>query len=135
MEFRLGGSMPHHSHPMRSALSVLSLLAGLICVFSAPRTFAQSGAWLTHSHDARHTGLSSVASQPLATVHWQTPVDLAPPSGEIFIHYGSPLVTSANTVVVPVKTGSNSFRIEAHNGATGNVVWMHNTAYRAPSAN
>src|SRR5947209_19659846 len=134
MEFRLGGSMPHHSHPMRSAVSVLPLLVGIICVFSAPRTFAQSGAWLTHSHDARQTGLSSVASQPLATVHCQTPVDLAPPSGEIFMHYGSALVTAVNTVVVPLNKGSNSLLIEAHNVAKVKVVWMHKAAYRAPSA-
>jgi len=62
------------------------------------------------------------------------PVDLAPPQGEIFIHYGSPLVTQANTVIVPVKTGANSFRIEAHNGATGARIWTHKTGYQAPSA-
>ena len=70
---------------------------------------AQTGAWLTHSHDEQHTALSTVQSQPLSKIHWHMPVDLAPPQGEIFIHYGSPLITAANTVIVPVKTGSDSF--------------------------
>ncbi len=95
---------------------------------------AQAGAWLTHSHDEQHTALSAVQSQPLSTIRWHVPVDLNPPGGEILIHYGSPLVTAANTVIVPVKTGTNSFRVEAHNVATGNLVWMQDTGWQAPEA-
>ena len=95
---------------------------------------AQTGAWLTHSHDEQHTSLSTVQSQPLSAIHWHVPVDLHPPSGEIFIHYGSPLVTAANTVIVPVKTGPNSFRVEARDGASGKRLWLQNTGYQAPQA-
>lgn len=95
---------------------------------------AQSGAWLSHSHDEQHTALSTVQAQPLSTIHWHTPVDLNPPQGEIFIHYGSPLITAANTVIVPVKTGSNSFRVEAHSGATGKKLWTMKTGYQVPGA-
>ncbi len=95
---------------------------------------AQTGAWLTHSHDEQHTALSTVQSQPLTSIHWKTPVDLFPPQGEIFIHYGSPLVTAANTVIVPVKTGNNSFRVQAMNGATGKKIWQLNTGWLAPEA-
>ena len=104
----------------------------LACVLSISHAAAQAG-WATHSHDAQHTGISSVAAQKLSRVHWQVPVDLAPPTGEIFIHYGSPVVTARNTVIVPVKTGANSFRVEAHQGATGKPLWRLNTAYQAPS--
>src|SRR3974390_253961 len=104
----------------------------LTLVFSFSNAAAQSRAWPTHSHDEQHTGVSSVASQPLAKIHWKTPVDLAVPTGEIFIHYGSPLVTAANTVIVPVKTGTNSFRVDARNGATGKRLWTQNTHYQAP---
>jgi len=117
----------------RSQLTLTAIVFSLIVV-SGSRVSAQTGAWLTHSHDSQHTGVSSVASQTFSTIHWQTPVDLAPPTGEIFIHYGSPLVTAANTVIVPVKTGTNSFRIEAHDGVTGNKIWTQNTGYVAPSA-
>ena len=114
---------------------IFSMLMFMICVgvfaFDAP---AQTGAWLTHSHDEQHTALSTVQSQPLDKIHWHTPVDLHPPQGEIFIHYGSPLVTAANTVVVPVKTGSNGFRVEGINGATGKRLWTQTTSYQAPQA-
>jgi hypothetical protein len=112
--------------------TMLSLIMfSLICVPHAP---AQTGAWPTHSHDAQHTGVSSVASQSFGKIHWSTPVDLAPPAGEIFIHYGSPLVTAANTVIVPVKTGPDSFRVEAHRGSDGQRLWIQNTGYQAPFA-
>ena len=94
---------------------------------------AQAGAWPTHSHDDQHTGISSVASQPLTRIRWHVPVDLAPPQGEIFIHYGSPLVTAANTVIVPVKT-TTGFRVEGHNGATGKRMWTQATKYQVPGA-
>ena len=60
---------------------------------------------------------------------------LHPPQGEIFIHYGSPLVTAANTVIVPVKTGTNSFRVDAHNGATGKRLWLLNDWLAGAGAN
>jgi hypothetical protein len=92
--------------------------------------------WPTHAHDEQHTGISSVAAQPLRTIHWSTPVDLNPPRDgeEILIHYGSPLVTPANTVIVPLKTGVNSFSVEALKGSDGSVLWTLQTGYQAPSA-
>ncbi len=62
-------------------------------------------------------------------------MDLAPvvSSGDILVHYGSPLITAANTVIVPVKTGTNSFRVEARDGATGTLIWSTNSGYLTPS--
>src|SRR5262245_7931005 len=94
----------------------------------------QSGEWSTHGHDAQHTGVSPVASQKLEKIHWQVPVDLAPPEGEILIHYGSPVITAKNTVIVPVKTDTTSFRVQAHDGATGKKIWKLSTAYQPPFA-
>ena len=101
---------------------------------SATGAFHQSGEWTTHAHDAQHSGVSPVASQKLAKIHWQVPVDLAPPEGEILIHYGSPVVTAKNTVIVPVKTGTSSFRVRAHDGTTGKKLWTLHTAYQPPFA-
>jgi Domain of unknown function (DUF5122) beta-propeller len=60
------------------------------------------------SHDEQHSALSTVQSQALDTIHWHVPVDLSPPQGEITIHYGSPLVTVANTVIVQRTAGKIS---------------------------
>ncbi len=87
-------------------------------------TVAPQPGWPTHAHDAQHSGVSAVSSQRLARIHWVTPVDLQPPtdSGEIFVHYGSPLVTSRNTVV------------EGHAGSTGALRWFMNSDYSVPFA-
>lgn len=118
--------------PFRVTLLLVSLAAGTALM--TQNAAAQTGAWLTHSHDEQHTALSTVQSQPLSKIHWHMPVDLAPPQGEIFIHYGSPLITAANTVIVPVKTGSDSFRVEARNGVTGKHLWTQATKYVAPNS-
>jgi len=114
-------------------MAVVLRSGSLTLAFFTATCFAQTGAWPTHSHDEQHTGISSVASQPLTRIRWHVPVDLAPPQGEILIHYGSPLVTAANTVIVPVKT-LTGFRVEGHNGATGKKMWTQATKYQAPDA-
>lgn len=124
--------MPHTSRSM--APTWKSALLSLMLTLSTSYVAAQAGAWPSHSHDAQHTSVSSVASQPLSKIHWKTPVDLNPPTGEIFIHYGSPLVTTENIVIVPVKTGTDSFGVVAHYGATGKALWAQGTGYVAPSA-
>jgi len=118
----------------RMAVSIVVFWTAANCVSLMPCASAQTGDWLTHAHDAQHSAQSTVQSQALEMIHWHMPVDLDPPEGEITVHYGSPLITQANTVVVPVKTGSNSFRVEAHNGATGQRLWTLATGYQAPGA-
>ena len=64
--------------------------------------------WQGYALDPQHTALSPVASQPLGSILWQAPVDLHPQynGNDLLIHYGSPLVTASNTVIIPVKTGT-----------------------------
>src|SRR5258707_2920979 len=128
----MGRPMTCRSVLQRSTLCILMLSVSLYFAL-ATSAAAQTTAWLTHSHDEQRTGVSSVASQPFTSIHWHVPVDLAPPQGEIFIHYGSPLVTAANTVIVPVKT-TTGFRVEGHNGATGKKMWTQATKYQVPGA-
>jgi hypothetical protein len=98
------------------------------------RTVFSTG-WSGFGSNAQHTGLAPVASQPLQSIHWETPVDLAPQfsGNELLIHYGSPLVTPGNTVIVPVKTGPfDGFEIEAFDGKTGAPKWTVGTDYLLP---
>src|SRR5580658_471759 len=120
--------------PSRLLSLIFMLCIGACAALLTTSAAGQTGAWLTHSHDEQHTALSTVQSQPLDATHWHVPVDLHPPQGVIYIHYGSPLVTAANTVIVPVKTNTDSFRVEAINGATGKRLWSQNTGWQAPEA-
>ena len=121
---------------MRSPNSALLKIAAVGILVFSQRADAQS--WNDHARDSQHTALSSVASQPLTAVRWQMPVDLNPQysSGELLIHYGSPLATLANTIIVPVKTGAASgFRVEGRNGSNGSQIWTQTTDYLLPPHN
>jgi hypothetical protein len=96
------------------------------------RTLSSLDGWQGYADDPEHTALSPVASADLASIHWQAPVDLAPQysDNELSIHYGSPLVTASNTVIVPVKTGaSGGFELQARSGATGTLQWTLTSDY------
>jgi len=113
---------------------VSALLATLVLTGAA---LGQAVPWNDFARDAQHTAQSLTTSQALNQIRWQTPVDLAPQyssSGELLIHYGSPLVTAANTVILPVKTGATGgFQVEAINGTNGNFLWTLTTDYILPS--
>lgn len=98
--------------------------------------------WQGFAGNAQHTALHAsggVASQSLRYVYWSAAVDLAPPysnSGALLAHYGSPVITRRNTVVLPVKTSTaGDFRIEARVGANGNLLWSQASDYRLPPHN
>jgi hypothetical protein len=86
------------------------------------RTLPSATMVATFGANAQHTSLYSGPSQNLNEVLWRTPVDLQPnySGSDLFIHYGAPLVTAGNTVIVPVKTGlTDGFEVNAFNGNTG----------------
>jgi autotransporter-associated beta strand protein len=103
---------------------------------SAFPALAMAQAWDGYAANAQHTALSSVGTQPLASIRWETPVDLDPQyssGGTLYAHYGSPIITAQNTVIVPVKTGaSGGFEVEALSGATGSVLWTQTSDYALP---
>ena len=96
-------------------------------------------AWSGFGHDAQHTAVSAIATQGLGQIFWNAPLDLAPtrnPDGSLTTHYGSPLITSHNTVLMPVKTGSGgAFRVEARSGHTGVLRWSLTSDYMTPAHN
>jgi flagellar hook capping protein FlgD len=120
------------SRPLRPFLMSLPLLAGaLLCAFVP----AAHAAWSMHGGNPQHTAQAPVPTQSLQQIHWQMPVDLNPQySGStLLIHYGSPLVTEGNTVIVPVKVGAaDTFRVEARRGRDGLPLWTLATDYTLP---
>jgi hypothetical protein len=77
-----------------------------------------------------------VRPQPLSRIRWRAKVDLAPmvEDGGLPIHYGSPMITAANTVLVPTRVGAKAgFRLVAYSGATGVRRWSLDTDYRLPT--
>lgn len=91
--------------------------------------------WSGFAGDAQHTGRAPVAPQPLTSIHWHVKVDHKPAccdDGPI-AHYASPMITSSNTVVVPVRLGpSKGFVVKAFNGADGTKLWEFPTDYTPP---
>ena len=96
-------------------------------------------AWWGFGRDAQHSALGAIATQDLNRIAWTTPMDLAPQyqsGGALLIHYGSPVVTAMNTVIVPVKTGaSGGFRFEARSSSDGTLIWSGNSDYVLPAHN
>lgn len=103
---------------------------------SPPGVAPTSGlAWWGFGRDAQHSAVGGIATQPLSRLIWQMPVDLAPQySGDsLLVHYGSPVITARNTVIVPVKTGAaGGFRFEARNGSNGATLWSATSDYILP---
>jgi hypothetical protein len=96
---------------------------------------ATTPAWSGFGGDAQHTAVAPASPQPLTRIRWKAKVDLAPVlvDNELTIHYGSPMITKANTVVVPTRiSATGGFEVEAYAGATGAHVWTLATDYTAP---
>src|SRR5262245_20924086 len=81
------------------------------------QTPAPTGEVSTFSGNAQHTSIYEPAAQVLNAVLWSTSVDL----NQSFrnAHYGSPVVTASNVILVPVKTATDGFRVDAFDAPTG----------------
>jgi hypothetical protein len=94
--------------------------------------------WATFGHGPLHDGVSTNPAQSIAQIKWQTPVDLNPQySGNLLLaHYGAPLCTARNTIVLPVKVGaSDTFKVEGRRGSDGVLQWTQSSDYSLPSHN
>jgi len=109
------------------------VVAGLIVL---PLAAAAPPAWRGHAGNSQHTAAAPASGQNLATILWQTPVDLDPQigeDGELAIHYASPMITAANTVLVPVKTtATGNWEIQGRQGKTGSLIWTLTSDYIEP---
>ncbi len=112
--------------------NVLVLLAAV----SLPA--ALSAQWPGYGRDAQHTARSNVAAQTLGHVKWSAPVDAlnVATTGSLLIHYGSPAMTAANTVLVPNRDSGGVWRVSAFDGAVGTFKYnlIPPTPYTPPSS-
>jgi len=112
---------------------------------ASPAVAVDGPAWWGFGRDAQHTGLGDATrpTQSLSCIYWQKAVDLAPQlnaNGALSTHYGSPVITGHNTVVMPVKTASDAsgtppFRVDALDGHDGSLKWTLSSSYRLPPHN
>lgn len=130
--------MPFSFSSRWSARTASAALLWSVFVLTGTSGAVSPPAWPGYARDAQHSAVAPVAAQSLTRIRWQTPVDLAPQySGtSLLIHYGSPLVTAANTVVVPVKVGaSEGFQVEGRRGSDGGLLFTQPTDYVLPPHN
>lgn len=104
---------------------------------------APTPAWNGFGRDAQHSDLmpsianGGVAAQNLNHLIWETPVDTAitvdQNQNQVPIHYGTPMITAANTVIVPVKTSTTgNFVLQAQSAKSGATVWSQSSDYVLP---
>jgi hypothetical protein len=83
----------------------------------------------TFAGNAQHTGVYDTPAQRLNQVLWSTKLNLN--NSGIYIHYGAPVITASNTVIVPVRT-TNGFELNAFEGKTGRLKYTLATDYVSP---
>ena len=95
------------------------------CLAIAEPGLSQSA---TFAADPQHTALFAAPAQHLNAIRWTTPIDTHYTG---FAHYGAPLITPSNTVIVPVKTAAG-FKLSAFEGATGRLKYTLTNDYIMP---
>ena len=82
--------------------------------------------------------LTAGPSQVPSTIRWSIPVDQDPQysGSELLIHYGSPVITQWNNILVPVKLAAQGgFQVSALRASTGKMIWSFKTDYVLPPHN
>jgi hypothetical protein len=103
-------------------------VATLFLFLNSTSVFPQAS---TFGGDAQHTGIFDVPAQTLNVIKWQTDINLVN-TGEL-AHYGSPVITPNNTVLIAVRISATGFRIDAFNGATGALKYSLPTDFIMPA--
>src|SRR5258708_20526917 len=103
-------------------------IACCILAFASVRVHAQS---VTFAGNAQHTSIYAPPAQNLNTIKWTTTIDFN--NTGALAHYGSPLVTAGNTVLVPIKTANDGFQVSAFDGASGAPKYTKPTDYILPN--
>ena len=100
-----------------SSARILTIVALAGALASAQGTPPAVGEVSTFAGNAQHTGVFEPPATDLNAIRWSTSIDRRQTFNNT--HYGSPLVTAANTLIVPVKTEGDGFQIKVFDGKTG----------------
>jgi len=121
-----------------SSLFTLASSANVALAGNSQATGSRAGVdWAGFAGNAQHTALASDSPQRFNRIRWRAKVDRKPMlfGNTLPIHYGSPMITAANTVLVPTRVSAKvGFRVVAYAGTTGERRWSLDTDYRPPSA-
>ena len=91
--------------------------------------------WAGFAGNPQHTAVASEPARPLKRIRWRPKVDLHPIviQGQLTTNYASPMITAANTVLVPTRVSAKSgYRVVAYSGTSGARRWSLDTDYRSP---
>jgi hypothetical protein len=111
--------------------------AMVLALWLCPAASGAAVEWAGFAGNAQHTAVARTPAQPFHRIRWRASVDLAPNlfGTALLIHYGSPMITAANTVLVPTRVSDKAgYRVVAYSGATGNRRWSLGTDYRPPAS-
>src|SRR4051812_21136026 len=110
----------------------------------APDVTIPAGSVPSFAGNAQHTAIYQPAVPNLNRIRWSTTIDFN--NSGALAHYGAPIITAANTVLVPVKIAatptptppaqpSDAFRVDAFDGPDGTAKYSLATDYILPSHN
>ncbi len=112
----------------------LSLLAAM--------TVSDTTSWPSYGGGPQHSAIYYGNSQSLSLDHWHAGLDddRSYYGGDVLIHYASPVISAANTVVYAYRfdtvangsTNYNNWHVIARNGSNGNKLYTVKTDYQAP---
>jgi hypothetical protein len=130
---------------LRRILTVTGLTVAVLAALAAggpvtpPPVTTTGPAWYGYARDAQHSDLSptlaqgGVTAQNLGQIAWEVNIDTNV-DNTVPIHYGSPMITPGNTVLVAVKTQiGGGFVMQAHSAAKGALLWSAPSDYVLPS--
>jgi len=116
--------------PVCLSLLRIVAIAGLICF--PPVVDHSLAQQTTFAGNSQHTAYYVAPAQHLQRARWIATNDITTGG---FAHYGAPLITPANTVLLPVNISGSGFRIDALDGATGRIKYTLTNDYVLPSYN
>ena len=110
--------------------------AMVLALWLCPAASGAAVEWAGFAGNAQHTATARTPAQPFHRIRWRASVDLAPNlfGTALLIHYGSPMITAANTVLVPTRVSDKAgYRVVAYSGRSGARRWSLGTDYRPPA--